>query len=180
MKVGALRPLKLLRRLETPSPVHFFRRLRTRGNAISAISASFAAPTKSAGQRGSRKETWSRFWPCERCRDRSLRCRSATSNQRGVWRDPFYRGGSWDRKNHRPCWANSRPDPRWRRNARSHRRGHLHRKGRRRNEASSAQRHRKSKVESDARGTRSARPSARGAGARTYRHDPRLLRRSPP
>ena len=89
MKMDALRPFKLLRRLGTPSPVHFFQRPRTRGNAISVISASFAAPTKSAGRRGSRKETWSRFWPCERCRDRSRGRRSATSNPRGFWRDLF-------------------------------------------------------------------------------------------
>ena len=85
-----------------------------------------------------------------------------------------------DRQNHRSRRSDRRLDIRWGGNAQSNRRGHLHRKSSRRNEASSAKRGRKSEVESDARGTRSARPSARGAGARSYRHDPRLLRRSPP
>jgi hypothetical protein len=58
-----------LSRLETLSPVHFFPRRRTRGNAIAVISGSFAVPTKSVGQRGSHRGAWSRFWPCERCRD---------------------------------------------------------------------------------------------------------------
>ena len=155
MTVDAPRPLKLLRRSATPWPVPFFRPLRTRGNAISVTSAPSAARTKSGGRHGNRREIWSGFWLCEHCRDRTSGCRGTTSNPRGVRRDFLCRGGSWDREDHRPRGPDRQPDPRWGRSARSHRRSHLYRKSGRRNEASSPQRDRDGKVESDARGTRS-------------------------
>ena len=97
-----------------------------------------------------------------------------------VRHDLLRRGGGGNRQDDRSGRPHRRADPQRRRHARPDRRGHLHREGGRRDEASPPQRDREGANGSDARGTRSAGPRARGTGACSYRHDPRLLRRPSP
>jgi RecB family exonuclease len=136
----ASRPAKLLARSAKRSLVRSFQPRQARGNASSAIFALFAAPTRSAGRRGNRREIWPSLWPCESCHDQTCGRRIATSNSRGLWCDPVCRGGGWHWQDHRPGRADRRADSCRGGNARSDRRRHLYRESRRRNEAASAQR----------------------------------------
>ena len=106
---------------------------------------------RSVARRESRKETWSRFWRFGHRHDRSCRRRGTPPDPDRVRHELLRRGGGGNRQDDRAGRPHRRAGPHRRRHARPDRRGHLHREGGRRDEASPPQRDREGANGSDAR-----------------------------